>query len=376
MPYYQDAPHQNKGKRNYANEGSWDDEGAHYTRPTQRRFGPQSDGADKPRREQPYRAHGDKRRDGDRQDRASGNRFHDNDRAPRRESHRPPREEQSPRPAPSYRDFEHRPGPVAPVAQAEEHENLLAGRNPIREALKSGRDIEKLLVQKGELSGSAREIVEMARERRIPVQQVEKARLDELAPHHQGMLAFASAYAYSTVEEMLQEAADKGEPPFLVLLDGITDPHNLGAIIRTAECAGAHGVIVPQRRSVGLTPAAVKASAGAVEHCKVARVTNLTRLIQDLQKAGIWTYAVTMDGKDYEQVDFHGPVALVIGAEGEGISRLTMEACDQKVSLPMAGEIDSLNASVAAGIMMYRVLAFRRKGEPGRRIAEVPARLD
>jgi len=265
---------------------------------------------------------------------------------------------------------------VAPVAQAEEHENLLAGRNPIREALKSGRDIEKLLVQKGELSGSAREIVEMARERRIPVQQVEKARLDELAPHHQGMLAFASAYAYSTVEEMLQEAAAKGEPPFLVLLDGITDPHNLGAIIRTAECAGAHGVIVPQRRSVGLTPAAVKASAGAVEHCKVARVTNLTRLIQDLQKAGIWTYAVTMDGKDYEQVDFHGPVALVIGAEGEGISRLTMEACDQKVSLPMAGEIDSLNASVAAGIMMYRVLAFRRKGEPGRRIAEVPARLD
>lgn len=378
MPYYQDAPHQNRGKRNYANEGSWDDEGTHYSRPTQRRFGPHAEGEDKPpRREQPYRAHGDKRRDDDRRDRPYG-RFREDDRrarphddhpsrrperpAPdaRRENRRPPQEEQPPGPAPSYRDFEHRPAPIAPAIPQEEHENLLAGRNPIREALKSGRDVEKLLVQKGELSGSAREIVEMARERRIPVQQVEKARLDEIAPHHQGMLAFASAYAYSTVDEMLEEAEAKGEQPFLVLLDGITDPHNLGAIIRTAECAGAHGVIVPQRRSVGLTPAAVKASAGAVEHCKVARVTNLTRTIEELKKKGIWAYAVTMDGEDYQQVSFQGGVALVIGAEGEGISRLTLESCDQKVSLPMAGEIDSLNASVAAGIMMYRVLQSRR----------------
>ncbi|MCH5287924.1 MAG: 23S rRNA (guanosine(2251)-2'-O)-methyltransferase RlmB [Christensenellaceae bacterium] len=240
------------------------------------------------------------------------------------------------------------------------YENLLAGRNPIREALKSGRDLEKLLVQKGELSGSAREIVEMAKAARVPVQEVEKSRLDEITRHHQGMLAFASAYQYSTVDAMLQEAADKGEAPFLILLDGITDPHNLGAIIRSAECAGAHGVIVPERRSVGLTPAAVKASAGAVEHMKVARVTNLNRTIDELKERGVWLYAVTMEGQDYEKTDFNGGVALVIGSEGEGISRLTLERCDMQVSLPMAGHIDSLNASVAAGIMMYRVLSSRR----------------
>ena len=159
---------------------------------------------------------------------------------------------------------------------------------------------------------------------------------------------------------MLETARERGEDPFLILLDGVTDPHNLGAIIRSAECAGAHGVIVPERRSVGLTPAAVKASAGAVEHMKVARVVNLNRTIEDLKKQGVWTYAVTMDGQDYEQVNFKGGVALVIGAEGEGISRLTLESCDQRVSLPMAGHIDSLNASVAAGIMMYRVLSTRR----------------
>lgn len=162
-------------------------------------------------------------------------------------------------------------------------ENLLAGRNPIREALKAGRDIEKLLVQKGELTGSAREIVQMAKEAHIPVQEVEHQRLNELAKNHQGMVAFASAYQYSTVEAMLAEAEEKGEEPFLILLDGITDPHNLGAIIRSAECVGAHGVIVPERRAVGLTPAAVKASAGAIEHIKVARVVNMTRVIEMLK---------------------------------------------------------------------------------------------
>ena len=381
MAYYKDAPNQRNHKRNYGNEGSWDDEGAHY-RPANRRFGPDSVGADeRPRREQPYRAgHGSRSRDDRPGDRREGRREdfgprgERHDRRPHSDEHRPERrrpaengferrpESRPPRPAQDYRDLEHRPAPV--VAAAEERidpqENLLAGRNPIREALKSGRDLEKLLVQKGELSGSAREIVQMARERRIPVQEVDKSRLDELAPHHQGMLAFASAYAYATVEDMLEEAAAREEEPFLILLDGVTDPHNLGAIIRSAECAGAHGVIVPERRSVGLTPAAVKASAGAVEHCKVARVTNLNRTIEDLKKRGIWTYAVTMDGEDYEKVDFKGGVALVIGSEGEGISRLTLEGCDQKVSLPMKGEIDSLNASVAAGIMMYRVLSSRR----------------
>ena len=229
---------------------------------------------------------------------------------------------------------------------SEMQENLLAGRNPIREALKAGRDIEKLLVQRGELSGSAKEIIQMARERHIIVQEVDKSRLDELSPHHQGMLAFASAYRYSTVEEMLDLAKD---------------PHNLGAVIRTAECAGAHGVIIPERRSVGLTPAAVKASAGAVEHLKVAKVTNLTRTMDQLKKAGIWAYAVTMGGQDYRKVRFDGGVLLVIGSEGEGISRLVLEHCDQQVSLPMKGQLDSLNASVAAGIMMYQVMAGRQK---------------
>lgn len=264
-----------------------------------------------------------------------------------------------------YRDFEYHPAQVQQEEKPAGEENteayILGGRNPIREALKNGRDIEKLLVQRGELSGSAREIVQMAKEARVPVQVVEKARLDEITEHHQGMLAFASAYQYATVEEMLQHAEERGEAPFLILLDGVTDPHNLGAVIRTAECVGAHGVIVPERRSVGLTPAAVKASAGAVEHLPVARVTNLNRTIEDLKKKNIWVYAVTMDGDDYESVDFNGGTALVIGAEGEGISRLTVENCDQKVSLPMNGHIDSLNASVAAGIMMYRVLSARKK---------------
>lgn len=414
MAYYKDAPSKFKPRRDHAAEGSWDDEGSHYSRPSDRRFGPRSEERSEGGRHFDHRGQrpeGDRferrsaRPEGDRFDRRGfrpeGNRFEHRSprpegdrferrgprpegdrfgrRVPRPEGdrfeHRSPRpegkrferkplhEEFAPPAKPSYRDFEHR-APAAPVVEREEDmspDNLLTGRNPIREAIKSGRDIEKMLVQKGELSGSAREIVQMAKEKRIPVQEVEKNRLDEIAPHHQGMVAFASAYAYSTVEAMLAEAEEKGEAPLLVLLDGVTDPHNLGAIIRSAECAGAHGVIVPERRSVGLTPAAVKASAGAVEHCKVARVNNLNRLIDDLKKKNIWTYALTMDGEDYNSVNFDGGVALVVGSEGEGISRLTLESCDQKVSLPMKGAIDSLNASVAAGIMLYRVLATRGK---------------
>ena len=239
---------------------------------------------------------------------------------------------------------------------------ILTGRNPIREALKTNRDLEKLLVQKGELSGSAMEIVKTAKERKIMVQVVDKSRLDEIAPRHQGLIAFASAFRYSTVEEILQNAEDRGEDPFLILLDGITDPHNLGAIIRSAECTGAHGIIVPMHRSVGLTPAAVKASAGAVEYLPIARVTNLNRTIEELQKKNIWVYALTMNGKDYEDIDFKGGTAIVIGAEGDGISKLTEEKCDFSVSLPMKGHLDSLNASVAAGVIMYRIMSSRKKG--------------
>ena len=239
------------------------------------------------------------------------------------------------------------------------NENLLSGRNPIREALKSGRDIEKLLVARGELSGSAREIVQMAKERHIPVQEVDRVRLDAITHNHQGMLAFASAYQYSTVEAMLALAEERGEDPFLVLLDGITDPHNLGAIIRTAECAGAHGVIVQERRAVGLTPAAVKASAGAVEHLPVARVSNLGNTIIELQNKNIWVYAADMEGENYAQADLSGPVAIVIGNEGEGVGRRVLSLCDKTLSLPMKGKLDSLNASVAAGILLYAAMGAR-----------------
>ena len=243
--------------------------------------------------------------------------------------------------------------------RTERDQYILTGRNPIREALKNHHDLEKLLVQKGELSGSAKEIVQKAKEQKVQIQVVEKSRLDEIAPHHQGLIAFASAYQYSTVEDILETARNRGEDPFLILLDGVTDPHNLGALISTAERAGAHGIIVPQHHSVGLSPAAVKASAGAVEYVKVARVTNLSRTIEMLQKQNIWVYAVTMNGTDYRKTDFRGGVALVIGSEEDGISRLIGEKCDQAVSLPMAGRIESLNASVAAGIMMYRVAGCR-----------------
>ena len=249
-----------------------------------------------------------------------------------------------------------RPMTPPPARQEEEMSNLLVGRNPIREALKAGRDMEKLLVAKGELIGSAREIVAMAREQKVIVQEVDRAHLDAMAPGHQGLIAVVSAYAYKTVDDMLALAKERGEAPFLVILDGVTDPHNLGAIIRSAECAGAHGVIIPERRAVGLTPAAVKASAGAVEYLPVAREVNLTRTIERLKKEGIWIYGTAMNGEDYRKVDFSGPKALVIGSEGEGMSRLVGESCDKVVTLPMKGKIESLNASVAAGILLYAMM--------------------
>ena len=255
--------------------------------------------------------------------------------------------------------------PVAPppkpvVIEEELINNILTGRNPIREALKSGRDIEKLMVAKGDLSGTAREIVAMAHEAHVPVQMVERIRLDEIAKNHQGMIAFASAYQYADVDDMLEVAAERGEDPFLIILDGVTDPHNLGAVIRTAAAVGAHGVIVPERRAVGLTPAAVKASAGGVEHIKVARVVNLTNEIKRLQEKGIWFFGADAEGEDYRKVNFSGPCALIIGSEGDGISRLVREQCDHIVSIPMKNPaMESLNASVAAGILMYAASAAR-----------------
>ena len=264
---------------------------------------------------------------------------------------RPQRREERPAAAPA--------APVqAPVIE-EVESNLLVGRNPIREALRADRDIEKLLVARGELIGSAREIVAIAREKKIVVQEVARERLDQMAPNHQGLIAVASAYAYKTVDDMLALAKERGEAPLLVILDGVTDPHNLGAIIRSAECAGAHGVIIPERRAVGLTPSAVKASAGAVEYLPVAKEVNLTRTIERLKKEGIWVYGAAMNGEDYRKVNFSGAAAIVIGSEGEGMSRLVAESCDKIVSLPMKGHIDSLNASVAAGILLYAVAGAR-----------------
>ena len=302
---------------------------------------------------------GERRPYGDRP--AYGERKPYGERAPRedRPSFGGPRPERKP-----YGDRaprEERPpfGGPRPMEEEPMESNLLVGRNPIREALRAGRDIEKLLVARGELIGSAREIVAMAREAKIIVQEVDRVRLDAMAPNHQGLIAVASAYSYKTVDDMLALAKERGEAPLLVILDGVTDPHNLGAIIRSAECVGAHGVIIPERRAVGLTPAAVKASAGAVEYLPVARETNLTRVIERLKKEGIWVYGAAMNGEDYRKVDFAGPAALVIGSEGDGISRLVMESCDRLVSLPIRGRLDSLNASVAAGVLLYAMAGAR-----------------
>ncbi len=243
----------------------------------------------------------------------------------------------------------------------EQDENLLFGRNPIREALKSGRDIEKMLVSEGDLSGSAREILSMARKANIKIQVVEKFHLDHLARNHQGMVAYASAYQYAEVDDMLALAEEKGEKPFLIVLDQITDPHNLGAIIRTAACCGAHGVIIPRHRAVGLTSAAVKTSSGAVEYVKVARVTNIAQTLKQLKQKGIWAFAADMAGRDYRQADFSVGTAMVIGNEGEGISPVVRSQCDDVVSIPMVGEISSMNASVAAGILMHAVYCARSK---------------
>ncbi|MDR1569279.1 MAG: 23S rRNA (guanosine(2251)-2'-O)-methyltransferase RlmB [Oscillospiraceae bacterium] len=243
-------------------------------------------------------------------------------------------------------------------------DNILAGRNPIREALRAGRDLEKLMVARGDLSGSAREIISIARERHIPIQEVDRVVLDSLSAAHQGLIAYASAYRYAVLDDIFSRSAERGEEPFVIILDGITDPHNLGAIIRTAECAGAHGVIVPERRAVGLTTAAVKASAGAVEHIPVVRVTNISKLIDALKERGLWIAAGVTSGEPFDQADITGPIALLIGGEGEGVSRLAMEHCDRKVALPLFGKTESLNASVAAGVLMYEVVR-RRRGADG-----------
>lgn len=239
--------------------------------------------------------------------------------------------------------------------------DMVTGRNAVQEALKAGRSLDHVLVAKGERSGSIVPILAACRDRGIPVKEVDSRKLDQLCgPHHQGIAAVAACKEYAAVDDLFAAAEKSGEPPFFVICDGIEDPHNLGAILRSAEAAGVHGVIVPKRHGAGLTSAVYKASAGAVEYVPVARVANITQTIRDIQKRGVWVYGLDMDGEIWCGADLRGAAALVVGSEGKGISRLVKDTCDHLVSLPMSGRIGSLNASVACGILLYEGLRQRR----------------
>ena len=234
-------------------------------------------------------------------------------------------------------------------------ENIIVGRNPVTEALRSGREIDKLMVSSEE--GSMKKILALAKERRIPVMKVEKYAIDRIAEGkvHQSVAAYVSAYAYAELEDIFRVAEERGEDPFIIILDNLEDPHNLGAIMRTAECAGAHGIIIPKRRACGLTEVVAKASAGAIEYMPCVKVTNIAQTIEELKERGIWVAACDMGGTEYYKADLKGKLAVVIGSEGFGISRLVKEKCDFVVSMPMVGRITSLNASNAAAVIIYEV---------------------
>ena len=241
----------------------------------------------------------------------------------------------------------------------------IEGRNAVLEAFRSGRCVDKLFILDGCQDGPVRTIAREARKKDTIINYVSKERLDQLSETraHQGVIAQVAAYEYSTVEEILAKAEEKGEPPFLVLLDNVEDPHNLGAIIRTANLAGAHGVIIPKRRSVGLTSTVAKTSAGALNYTPVAKVTNLVRTIEELKEKGIWFVCADMGGESMYSLNLTGPIGMIVGNEGEGVSRLVREACDFTASIPMKGDIDSLNASVAAGVLAYEIVRQRLKAE-------------
>lgn len=239
------------------------------------------------------------------------------------------------------------------------------GRNPVMEALKGDRTINKIWLVKGEQKGSIREIVALAKEKKITIQTVERGKLDKMFPHenHQGVAASVAATNYVDWRDILDIAREKGEDPFLVILDELEDPHNLGAILRSVDAVGAHGVIIPKRRAVALTEGVAKASAGAVEHVPVARVSNLAQVIEELKKEGVWIAGAAMDGQNMFQQDLTGPLALVIGNEGKGLGKLIQKSCDYIVSIPMEGKINSLNASVATGILLYEAYRQRSTGK-------------
>ena len=240
-------------------------------------------------------------------------------------------------------------------------ELTIEGRNAVLEAFRSGKTIDRLFVLDGCQDGPVRTIVREAKKHDTIVNFVPKERLDSMSEtgHHQGVMAYAAAYEYAEVEDILKIAEEKGEPPFLFLLDGIEDPHNLGAIIRTANLAGAHGVIIPKRRAVGLTATVARTSAGALNYTPVAKVTNMAATIEDLKKRGIWFVCADIGGESMYRLNLTGPIGLVIGNEGEGVSRLVKEKCDMIASIPMKGDIDSLNASVATGVLAYEIVRQR-----------------
>ena len=238
---------------------------------------------------------------------------------------------------------------------------IIEGRNAVIEAFRSGKTVDKLFVLDGCQDGPVLTIKREAKKQNSLIKYVTKERLDQLSEtgKHQGVIAYTSAYQYAEVEDMLKKAREKGEPPFLFLLDNIEDPHNLGAIIRTANLAGAHGVIIPKNRAVGLTAAVARASAGALNYTPVAKVTNLGQTIEELKKEGLWFVCADMDGTTMYQLDLKGPIGLVIGSEGDGVGRLVKEKCDFVASIPMKGDIDSLNASVAAGVLASEIVRQR-----------------
>ena len=240
-------------------------------------------------------------------------------------------------------------------------ENHIEGRNAVLEAFRSGRVVDKLFVQERCEDGPVKTILREAKKHDTMVRFVKKERLDQMSDtgKHQGVIAMTAAYDYAEVEDILEKAREKGEPPFILLLDNIEDPHNLGAIIRTANLAGAHGVIIPKNRAVGLTATVARTSAGALNYTPVARVTNMARTIEELKKEGLWFVCADMGGTSMYSLDLKGPIGLVIGNEGDGVSRMVKEKCDFIASIPMKGDIDSLNASVAAGVLAFEIVRQR-----------------
>jgi 23S rRNA (guanosine2251-2'-O)-methyltransferase len=239
--------------------------------------------------------------------------------------------------------------------------DFIGGRNPVIEALKSGRDINKIWIAEGSQKGSIQQIVGLAKESNVMVQYVPKKKIEQMvSENHQGVVASVAAYQYAELDDLFQKAEQKGEDPFILILDELEDPHNLGSIMRTADAAGAHGIIIPKRRAVGLTSTVAKASTGAIEHIPVARVTNLSRAVDELKERGMWVAGTDAQGKqDFRQLDGTLPIGLIIGSEGKGMSRILRDKCDFLVQLPMVGHVTSLNASVAASILMYEVYRKR-----------------